>query len=126
MKQIFNTEDTKAFRKSLRENLTPAEAFLWNHLKARKLNGKKFRRQHSIGIYTVDFYCAEEKLAVELDGQPHFEIGADLKMEVRELYLEKQGVRVIHFENKDVFERTGWVLETISDLFTQPPLSSVP
>jgi very-short-patch-repair endonuclease len=107
MKKIFNTEDTKDFRKRLRENLTPAEAFLWNEIKAKKLKGRKFRRQHSIGIYTVDFYCAEEKLAVELDGQYHFQIGADYKMDIRETYFEKLGIRVVHFENKDVFKGQG-------------------
>lgn len=124
MKEIFNTEDTKEFRKSLRKNLTPAEAFLWNHLKASKLGGKKFRRQHSIGIYTADFYCPEEKLVVELDGQHHFEFGAGDKADIRNAYFTKLGIRVVHFENKEVFENTGWVLETSSDLFTTPPLSS--
>lgn len=117
MKYLFNTDETKDFRKSLRRNLTPAEAFLWNELKAQKLGGKKFRKQHSIGIYTVDFYCPEEKLIVELDGQQHFEIGADYKDELRTNYFESLGLRVVRFENKDVFDRTGWVLETISDLF---------
>lgn len=126
MKEIFNTEDTKEFRKGLRKNLTPAEAFLWNHIKSKKLKGRKFRRQHSIGIYTVDFYCVEEKLAIELDGQHHFQIGADYKNNIRESYLETLGIRVVHFENKDVFQKTGWVLDTICDLFTTPPPSSVP
>ncbi len=118
MKEIFNTENTRNFRKKLRTNLTPAEAFLWTYLKANKL-GRKFRRQHSIGIYTVDFYCPEENLAVELDGQPHFDLGADYKDEIRTEYFEQFGIRVVRFENKDVFDRTGWVLENITDMFTK-------
>ncbi|PZX39060.1 uncharacterized protein DUF559 [Nonlabens dokdonensis] len=58
-------------RKSLRKNLTPSEAFLWNELKTQKFHGLKFRRQHSIKNYIVDFYCARYKLIIELDGDYH-------------------------------------------------------
>jgi very-short-patch-repair endonuclease len=57
--QIHNLQALKAYRNDLRKNMTPAEAFLWQHLKARKLEGKRFTRQHSIKNYIVDFYCAE-------------------------------------------------------------------
>ena len=58
-------------RKKLRRNLTPAEAFLWTVLKNSNLAGRKFRRQHSVGNYILDFYCDSEKLVVELDGEVH-------------------------------------------------------
>lgn len=56
-------------RKELRQNLTSAEAFLWKHLQNKKFEGRKFRRQHSIDNFIVDFYCTSEKLIIELDGE---------------------------------------------------------
>ena len=58
----------KTKRKKLRNNLTPAEAALWNLLKNSQLEGRKFRRQHSVGFYILDFYCPSERMAIELDG----------------------------------------------------------
>ena len=68
---LFNRKSLKFFRSSVRNKSTSAEAELWNILKSKKFNAKKFRRQHSIGNYIVDFYCASEKLVIELDGNPH-------------------------------------------------------
>ena len=70
---IFNRKNLKFFRSSLRNKSTSAEAVLWNILKSKKLDTRKFRRQHSIGNYIVDFFCASEKLVIELDGNPHGE-----------------------------------------------------
>ena len=70
---LFNRKSLKFFRSSLRNKSTSAEAELWNILKSKKLNAGKFRRQHSIGNYIVDFFCASEKLVIELDGNPHGE-----------------------------------------------------
>ena len=69
--QIKNVTYLKDRRKDLRNNLTPAEATLWKYLKGSTLKDRKFRRQHSIGNYIVDFYCPEEKLIIELDGEVH-------------------------------------------------------
>lgn len=72
MKKATHTlKQLKEKRRNLRKSLTPAEAFLWKHLKAKKLRGRRFTRQHSIGRYIVDFYCAKEKLIIELDGEVH-------------------------------------------------------
>ncbi len=65
--EFFNRKHLKAYRKELRNNATKAECYLWKALKGKNLDGKKFRRQHSIGNYIADFYCASEKLIVELD-----------------------------------------------------------
>jgi len=70
--QLNNIKPLKHRRKKLRNNSTIAEAFLWNYLKHSQLENKKFRRQHSVGKFILDFYCPSEKLAVELDGAPHF------------------------------------------------------
>jgi len=72
-KIIFNRKSLKSFRSSLRNRSTSAETALWEMLKSRKLKGRKFRRQYSIGSYIVDFCCPSEKLIIELDGAPHGE-----------------------------------------------------
>jgi very-short-patch-repair endonuclease len=67
---LFNRKSLKFYRSSLRNKSTSAEAELWKVLKSKRLIGRKFRRQHSIGNYIVDFFCASEKLVIELDGNP--------------------------------------------------------
>jgi very-short-patch-repair endonuclease len=71
MSEIHNQKNLEPFRKDLRKNSTSAEATLWKYLKGRQL-GKKIRRQHSVGGYILDFYCATERVAIELDGKKHF------------------------------------------------------
>lgn len=107
----------EAYRKSLRNNGTSAEAFLWNYLKGSKLEGRKFRRQHSIKRFIVDFYCPSEKLIVELDGQVHFNEAAQEYDRKREKELEELGFTVIRFENKMVFDFLPSVLKDIKDHF---------
>ena len=70
--QTHNRKRFEERRKSLRKKLTAAEATLWNLLKGKQLEGRKFRRQHSVGKYILDFYCPSERLAIELDGEHHF------------------------------------------------------
>src|SRR5690349_22645631 len=101
---IHNLSSANDRRKALRQSLTPAEALLWLNLKSSRLSGKKFRRQHSIGPYIADFFCPECRLAVELDGDGHMtESGAEWD-EKRTRFLKRFNVRVIRFENKEVFE----------------------
>lgn len=107
----------EVYRKSLRNNATSAEAFLWKYLKGSKLEGRKFRRQHSITYYIVDLYCPSEKLIVELDGQVHFNEVAQEYDRKREKDLEALGFKVIRFENKMVFDFLPSVLKDISDHF---------
>lgn len=115
--RIHNKTERKSFRKQLRNNGTSAEAVLWIQLKQKQLDGRKFRRQHSIGNYIVDFYCPEEKLAVELDGEDHFwEEGVHHDYQ-RSHYLVSLGISVIRFENKCVFEDMDYVLSEIRKYF---------
>jgi very-short-patch-repair endonuclease len=110
---IHNIKPLKPIRKSLRKSLTPAEAILWKNLQHSKLEGMKFRRQHSIGSYVVDFYCPECRLAIELDGEGHFN---SIKSEYdaqRTAYLNSLNVHVLRFENKTVFDNPQGVLDTI-------------
>ncbi len=86
---------------------------LWNYLKHRKLAGKKFRRQVSIGPYVVDFYCPDCALVIELDGAAHFGANIDEYEAKRTEFLERQGLRIIRFENKVLYDNLDAVLETI-------------
>lgn len=109
------------FRKDLRKNLTPAEATFWKMVKSSKFEGRKFVRQHSIGNYILDFYCPSEKLAVELDGAGHFSSAGAAEDRERNEYLESKGIRVLRFENREVFEETEWMLDLIRANFRFAP-----
>ena len=121
--QIHNKEVLKVNRRFLRNNLTPAEAKLWSLLKNSQLENRKFRRQHSVGPYVLDFYCPSAKLCVELDGSGHYTKPGFEYDTARSEYLGCLNIKVIRFENKDVFENTEGVLEEIkrSFLSDQPP-----
>ena len=108
----YNRRSSKTFRKELRNCLTAAEAVLWQNLKGRQLLGKKFRRQIGIGCYIVDFYCPEAALVIELDGERHFSITIDEYEAQRTKYLEEEGLRIIRFENKELYDNLEGVLET--------------
>ena|SRR5690606_10562172 len=118
-KQIHTLKHLKTFRKELRENLTPAEAFLWSKLKARQFEGKRFTRQHSIENFIVDFYCASEKLIIELDGQVHFNPDAQEYDQARTGRLNELGFTVIRFENRMVFDLLPSVLAGIKEHFKE-------
>lgn len=115
--QLHNIDRLKARRKQFRSNLTPAEAYLWNYLKNSKLEGRKFRRQHSFGKYIMDFYCFTQKLVVELDGMYHFTEEQMKYNAERTEYLDSMGIRVIRFENAEVFEKTEEVLFKLKECF---------
>ncbi|WP_242086042.1 endonuclease domain-containing protein [Aestuariivivens sediminis] len=119
--RLHSKKELEHFRKELRENLTPAEAYLWKQLKARKFYGRRFTKQHSIGPFIVDFYCASEKLIIELDGEVHNHQQAQEYDANRTLYLESLGYRVLRFENKMVFENLASVLKEICSNFLSKP-----
>lgn len=116
---IHNKRELKEKRQELRKNLTPAEASLWSQIKGRKLMGRRFTKQHSIGNYIVDFYCASEKLIIELDGELHMNYTSEEYDRARENYLEGLGYKIIRFENKMVFDHLPSVLKDIEDNFEQ-------
>lgn len=115
--QLHTIKEFTGFRKELRSNLTPAEAFLWKHLKAKRFEGKRFTRQHSIGSFIADFYCASENLIIELDGEVHNTANAMTYDERRTKYLEEIGFTVIRFENKMVFDNLQSVFMEIKENF---------
>lgn len=97
----------------LRKSQTDAESLLWSRLRARQLTGIKFRRQHPIGPYVLDFYCAEAHLAVEVDGSQHLESIAINQDQARMKFLENKSIKVIRFWNHEVLENLDAVLESI-------------
>lgn len=112
-----NLPTLKTFRRELRSQLTPAEAKLWSYLQSGQLEGRKFRRQHSVASYILDFYCASESLAIELDGEVHnSDFAAEYDHE-RDVFLSYTGIKVMRFENYIVFDSPGWLLEQVRGQF---------
>jgi very-short-patch-repair endonuclease len=116
-KHIFNKKELALKRKALRKNLTSAEAALWNLLKNKQLEGRKFRRQHGLGTYIVDFCCPSEKLIVELDGDIHGDYHQIQRDTNRDQYLNDLGFTVLRFENRWVFQDPEYLLTEIKKEF---------
>ncbi|MBT3313853.1 MAG: endonuclease domain-containing protein [Anaerolineae bacterium] len=96
---------------NLRKNMTLAEGKLWAYLKKNQL-GFRFRRQHAIGNFIVDFCCIKKKIIVELDGSQHLDLQE--YDEDRTKYLKSRGYRVIRFWNNDVMNDTEGVILSIT------------
>jgi very-short-patch-repair endonuclease len=113
---LHNRDYLKQRRRELRNKSTLAEVTLWKQLKNGQ-TGRKFRRQHSIENYIVDFYCTEEKLIIELDGEPHNNLGIVSRDGDRTERLTKLGYKIIRFENNTVVNNSLNVIEEIKRHF---------
>jgi very-short-patch-repair endonuclease len=102
----------------LRNEATEQEVVLWKHLKNSGL-GHKFRRQHSVGNFVLDFYCPEKLLAIELDGNQHLD--AVEKDQERTNYLNSLNITVIRFWNKEINQSLEVVLELIKKELNKNP-----
>jgi len=112
---IFNTPKLKLKRKRSRNYGTKEERLLWNQLKGSRL-GFKFRRQHSVTFYILDFYCPEKKLAIELDGEQHKQ---NYKYDLyRTRYLEAFNIKVIRFWNWELQSNLDKVVDRIRNELT--------
>jgi len=112
----------KRSSRDLRREMTDAERLLWQHLRQRQVAGRRFRRQHPVGRYIVDFACLEAGLIIEVDGGQH----ADRREydTARSAWLERQGFRVLRFWNNEVLTNLEAVREVIwreVTLSPQPP-----
>jgi very-short-patch-repair endonuclease len=94
----------------LRQSSTDAERRMWSALRDRRLTRHKFRRQHPVGDFILDFACTEFRLVIELDGGQHADDPADIR---RTAWLEGQGWKVIRFWNNDILTNTDGVLQAI-------------
>jgi len=112
---MFEGAPPKLFRysKENRNNPTLAESRLWEMLKCNQLSGYKFRRQHPMGNFILDFYCHQKKLAIELDGDYHFTPEQEAYDMYRTTLLQYSGVTVIRFLNDQVLKEMDWVLAEI-------------
>ncbi len=110
-----NKPNLKPIRKHLRNFSTPAEIELWKYLKGKQICNLKFRRQHSIDKYILDFYCPKLKLAIELDGEYH--IYNEEYDRQRDANLINYGITTLRFENKIVFEHPDNILDDIKKYF---------
>jgi very-short-patch-repair endonuclease len=97
--------------RNLREGQTRAEDLLWRNLRARQLDGAKFRRQVPVGNYIVDFVSFEKKIIIELDGGQHAETTASDA--ARDAWLQGRGYKVLRFWDNEIFQNTEGVLEVI-------------
>lgn len=108
--------------RALRQASTTAEQLLWRHLRNRQLAGAKFRRQHPLGPYILDFVCLEQGLVIELDGGQHADLQAQAYDQQRSAWLQQQGLRVLRFWNHEVVQQTNEVLARVLQALT-PALS---
>ncbi|MBY5950861.1 endonuclease domain-containing protein [Algoriphagus marincola] len=106
--------------RELRKQMTPAEKVLWNFLKNKSLEGFKFRRQHPIDKYIVDFYCHQKKLVIEVDGSIHDQLDQKEYDSGRTSVLEEFGLKVIRFRNEEVLDNFQSVIGRISKGLTSP------
>jgi very-short-patch-repair endonuclease len=113
IENLNNQKHLKYFRKKLRNNATKSEVYLWNFLQKSQLNGVKFRRQHSIGPYIVDFYSYKFNLAIELDGEVHEDVEMVKHDKIRDQFLARNSVKVLRFKNEELFENIDGVLQRI-------------
>lgn len=113
--EMHQKASAKLFRyaEELRENMTEAEKVLWEGLRAKKLNGLKFRRQHPIGIYILDFYCHAKRLSIELDGGYHENEEQRKFDEARTSHLKEVLIDEIRFKNEEVINNLPKVLNEI-------------
>jgi very-short-patch-repair endonuclease len=88
---------------------------LWIQLKGKRLAGFKFRRQHGVGPYILDFYCPEGKLAIEIDGASHDSDEARQRDQRRQAYVEEFGIRFVRFSDTELFENPNKILERIEN-----------
>ena len=114
-REIFNQLSNKSFRKDLRNEMPSAERILWNHLRKRQLLDFKFRRQHGVGPYVVDFFCPALRLVVEVDGDSHFRLKEQEHDKKRDEYLKHVKLHVVRFTNDQIYQDLEEVLRELAN-----------
>ena len=99
--------------KELRKSSTEAEKVLWKFLRNRNFHNMKFRRQHPISSYIVDFYCHEKNLVIEVDGGIHNLTEEKENDQVRENDLKELGLKILRFKNEDILKNIDQVIKRI-------------
>jgi len=116
MTKLYNKESEKEKRRFLRNNQTATEKLVWLYLRKKQVLGVRFLRQYSINSYILDFFCPLLKLAVEIDGDSHFESDEAIEYDKqRENYLKSIGINIIRFTNQEVIENLEKVINKIDE-----------
>lgn len=110
--RLFNRPEYTERRRELRKQPTAPEFCLWQALRGAQL-GVRFRRQHGIGFYIADFYCASARLVIEVDGDSHFTADGQAYDAVRTAYFASCGLRELRFTNLEVMANLDAVVQTI-------------
>ncbi|HEU5289117.1 MAG TPA: endonuclease domain-containing protein [Cyclobacteriaceae bacterium] len=112
---FFHDATPRSFERArlLRLNVTSAEKELWRHIRKKQLDGLRFRRQHPVDQFILDFYCHEALLAIEVDGPIHQQREQKMYDQEREIIIEGFGIKIIRFKNEDVFTSLPDVLNKI-------------
>lgn len=105
------------FRRELRKAPTRFETLLWEQLRSSQLEGRKFRRQHSVGVYILDFYCPAERLCIEIDGNVHYNVDAIIHDKERDEALDQLMIRTVRFTNIEIELDIESVLTKINAYF---------
>ena len=113
-------------KRRLRSDMTGPETRLWSRHRARQLQGLKFRRQHGIGPYIVDFYCPEQFLVIEVDGDSHADADQILKDQLRDRYFQSLGLRVVRYINNDILKNLDRAMEDLADRLSSGSTSPRP
>ena len=120
-RDVHNLRQQRGLRRLLRKGATPAERALWQLIRKRQIEGRRFRRQYGVGPYILDFFCAEEGLAIELDGSGHRHPSQREYDQRRTTFLNAQDISVLRFENALVLGHPEFVIEALRRRFKNPP-----
>jgi len=102
--------------------MTPAEVALWSALRGKKLGGLRFRRQHPLGPYVVDFFCVSQRLVVEVDGGVHADADRTERDAVRDGWIRQQKLRLLRVSNELVLTNMAAALTLIETTARTPPV----
>ena len=118
---MFKGASPETFQKAkeLRQNLTKAERVIWEFLRKKETLGYRFRRQHPLGIYILDFYNHKLKLCIEIDGSYHNQREQQGKDAEREEYLKYNGINTVRFTNNQVLNHTQDVIDNLRRIINE-------
>ncbi|MDZ8189795.1 MAG: endonuclease domain-containing protein [Nostoc sp. ChiSLP02] len=119
MTKLYNQTSEKQKRQTLRNNMPLCEKIVWAKLRNQQVESCKFRRQYSIDKFVVDFYSSELRLAIEIDGDSHYEDGVPEYDRERQAFLESKGTRFLRFTNQEVYQDIDGVVEKIREVISR-------
>ncbi|MEH1941903.1 MAG: endonuclease domain-containing protein [Nostoc sp.] len=116
MTKLYNQTSERQKRQTLRNNMPPSEKIVWAKLRNQQIESCKFRRQYSIDRFVVDFYSSELRLAIEIDGDSHYQDGVPEYDRDRQAFLESKGTSFLRFTNQEVCQDIDGVVDKIREV----------